>query len=200
MFVNHYRLYQSLELCLDMVTLFLNTIYASRTGNWNGFFQCIREFLPYCFSLNRQNYARNLSCYYIHMTNLENSHPDMFNHMLNQGFTVSLSGKPFTEKLCDQVIETTINRASKDTGGLSGKTENAGATERWMPINHLMSALRKKLDQVARKRTSSGHVDLGRKRLLSDKQDVETLASCLFEWILKIWENDQPIINLATGL
>ena len=90
------------------------------------------------------------------MTNLENSHPDMFNHMLNQGFTVSLSGKPFTEKLCDQVIETTINRASKDTGGLSGKTENVDPTERWMPINHLRAALREKLDQVARKRTSSG--------------------------------------------
>ena len=139
-----------------MVTLFLNTIYAQRTGNWNGFLQCIREFLPYCFSLNCQNYARNLSCYYIDMTNLENSHPDMFNHMLNQGSTVSLSGQPFTQKLCDQVIETTINRASKDTGGLSGKTESVDPTERWMPINHLRAALREELDQVARKRTSSG--------------------------------------------
>ena len=63
-----------------------------------------------------------------------------------------------------------------------------------------MAALREKLDQVAQKKTCSGHVDLGRKRLLSDEQDVETLASCLFEWIPKIWENNQPIINLATGL
>ena len=54
----------------------------------------------------------------------------------------------------------TINRASKDTGGLSGKTENAGASERWMRINHLMAALREKLDQVTRKRTCNGHVDL----------------------------------------
>ena len=94
----------------------------------------------------------------------------------------------------------TINCASKDTGGLSGKTENAGASESWMQINHLMAALREKLDQVTRKRTSSDHVDLGRKRLLSDEQDVETLPSCLFEWIPKIWEKDQPIIKLATGL
>ena len=79
------------------------------------------------------------------MTNLENSHPDMFNHMLNQGFTVSFSGQPFIQKSCNQVIETTSNRASKDTGGLPRKTENAGATERWIPINHLMAALREKL-------------------------------------------------------
>ena len=63
-----------------------------------------------------------------------------------------------------------------------------------------MAALREKPDQLTRKRTSSGPVDLGRKRLLSDKQDVETFASCLFEWIPEIWENDQLIINLATGL
>ena len=94
----------------------------------------------------------------------------------------------------------TINCVSKDTGGLSGKTENAGASERWMRINHLMAALRDKLDQLTRKRTFSGHIDLGTKRLLSDEKDVETLASCLFEWIPKIWENDQLIINLATGL
>ena len=119
-----------LELYLDMVTLLLNRIYAQRPGNWKGLLQCIREFLPYCFSLNRQNYARDLSYYYIHMSNLKNSHPDMFNHMLNQVFTVSLSGQPFTRISCDQVIEMTINRASKGIGGLSGKTENAGSSER----------------------------------------------------------------------
>ena len=63
-----------------------------------------------------------------------------------------------------------------------------------------MAALKKKRDQVTRKRTSSGHVDLGRKRLLSDEQDVETLTSCLFERIPKIREKDQSIISLATGL
>ena len=134
------------------------------------------------------------------MTNLENSHPDMFNHMLNQGLTVSMSGQLFIQISCDQVIEMTTNCASKDTGGLSGKIENAGASERWMRTNHIMAALREKRDQVTQKRTSSGHVDLGRKMLLSDKQDVETLASYIFEWIPKIWENDQSIINLTTGL
>ena len=80
---------------------------------------------------------------------------------------------------------------------MSGKTEKA---ELWIRINLLYAALRVKLDQVTRKRTSGGHVGLSQKRLLSDEQDVETLASCLFEWIPKIWENDQPIVNLATGL
>ena len=78
------------------------------------------------------------------------------------------------------------------------KTENAGGNEHWMRINHLMAALREKLDQVTQKGTSSGHVDLGRKRLLNVEQDVETIASSLLEWTPKISEKDQPIIILLT--
>ena len=63
-----------LELYLDMVTLLLNTIYQC-TQNWKGFRQCIREFFTYYFSLNFQNYARNLSYYYVHMIILQSSHP-----------------------------------------------------------------------------------------------------------------------------
>ena len=47
-----------LELYLDMVTLLLNKTYTQRMQNWKGFLQCIREFLPHCFSLNRQDYAK----------------------------------------------------------------------------------------------------------------------------------------------
>ena len=47
-----------LELYLDMVTLPLNKTYAQRLQNWKGFLQCIREFLPHCFLLNPQNYAK----------------------------------------------------------------------------------------------------------------------------------------------
>ena len=141
----------SFELYLDMANLLLNTIYFQRTSNWKGYIQCIKEFIRYCFSLNRHNYARNLSYYYVHMLNLEKSHPALFKHIEDHGFTVSLTGQPFTKIPCDQVIETTINRSSKATGGLSGKTENYGASERWMRINHIMAALRETLDEVTRK-------------------------------------------------
>ena len=122
-------------------------------GNWNGYLQALGEFLPYCFSLNRHNYARNLSYYRMQMLNLHNSNPDLLHHVQEQGFTVSLSGLPYSRIPCDQVIEMTINRSSKDTGGLSGKTENVGASERWMRINHIMAALREHLDALIKTRS-----------------------------------------------
>ena len=170
-----------MDMYLEMVNLMLNMVHFQRIGSWNGYLQALGEFLPYCFSLNRHNYARNLSYYRMQMLNLHNSNPDLLHHMQEQGFTVSLSGLPYSRIPCDQVIEMTINRSSKDTGGLSGKTENVGASERWMRINHIMAALREHLDALIKTRSWNKHVDLGRKRMLSDENDVATLSDCLTE-------------------
>ena len=55
-----------------------------------------------------------------------------------------------------QIIEITVDRHSKDTGGLSGKTENVDGTERRMSINHIMAAFWGHLDEVVRRRKLPG--------------------------------------------
>ena len=130
-----------IELYLEMVKLLLNVIKFQRTGNWNGFLQAIRNFLPFRFAINWHNYARNLSYYSISMLNLQDSHPNIYQYLKNGGFTASISGLPFSKIPCDQLIETTINRSSKFTCGLSGKTENVGASVKWMRNNHIMATL-----------------------------------------------------------
>ena len=54
-----------IDLYLEMVDMLLNFIHFLRTGNWQGYLEIIFQFLPYCFSLNRHNYARNLTYYYV---------------------------------------------------------------------------------------------------------------------------------------
>ena len=56
---------------IDMIDILLNCIHFQRIGNWEGYLQAIKEFLPWCFALNRHNYARNLSYHYIDMRNLK---------------------------------------------------------------------------------------------------------------------------------
>ena len=82
------------HLYLDMVDLLFNIIYFQQSGNWSGYFQAIAEFLPFCSSLNRQNYARNLSYYYVCMLNLPTSYPTLNRHLEDGGFTTSISGFP----------------------------------------------------------------------------------------------------------
>ena len=80
---------------LEMVNLMLNMVHFQPIGSWNGYLQVLGEFLLYCFSLNRHNYARYLCCYRIQMRNLHNSNLDLL-HMQEQGFTISLSGLPYS--------------------------------------------------------------------------------------------------------
>ena len=80
--------------------------------------------------MNWYNYARNLSYCFISMLNLQDSHPNIYQYLRNGGFTASISGLPFSKISCDQIFESTINCSSKSNGGLSGKTENFGTSEK----------------------------------------------------------------------
>ena len=130
-----------IETYLDMVDMLLNVIHFQRVGNWNGYLQAIKKFLPYCFACNRHNYARNLRFYYMHMLNLRNDNPLLQQYLEREGFTGSVTGKPHSRLPMDQIIEVTINRSSKSTGGLSGKTQNVGAMTKWTRINHYLCVL-----------------------------------------------------------
>ena len=67
--------------------------------------------------------------------------PCAYEYLKEGGFTASLSGNVHSQMPMNQIIEKTINRFSKETGGLSGITENKGTSERWVRINSFIAAL-----------------------------------------------------------
>ena len=93
----------------SMIDLLLNLLFFQRTDNWKGYLEAIHTFLPWCFALNRHNYARNLSCFYIDMLNIEKNAPQAH----GGGLAGSLSEQKFTMIPMDQMIEMTINKSSK---------------------------------------------------------------------------------------
>ena len=78
---------------LSMIDLLLNLIFFQRTGNWKDYLEAIHTFLPWCFALNRHNYARNLSYFYVDMLNIEKNIPQAHQYLTTGGFTGSLLGK-----------------------------------------------------------------------------------------------------------
>ena len=50
--------------------------------------------------------------------------------------------------LMDLVIEMTINRSSKESSGLTGKTKNPEACARWIKVNHFLVALIKRQNKI----------------------------------------------------
>ena len=132
---------------LSMIDLLLHLIFFQYTGSWKGYIEAIHTFLPWCFALNRHNYARNLSYFYVDMLNIEKNAPKVHQYLATSGFEGSLSGQKFTLIPMDQMIEMTINKSPKAVEDLSGVTENKGASERWMRINHSqLAALKQHLD------------------------------------------------------
>ena len=103
---------------LEMINMLLNLLHFQRSGNWHGYLECIHQFLSYCFALNRQNYARNLSYFWVKMMNLKDDIPDAYAYLARGGYTGSLTGIPHSSIPMDQMIEVTVNRFSKTNGWL----------------------------------------------------------------------------------
>ena len=64
------------------------------------------------------------------MRNLKKNNPEAYSYLESGGFTASLTGNLHSHIPMDQIIEMTINRFSKETGGLTSITENPRASER----------------------------------------------------------------------
>ena len=96
----------------------------------------------------------------------------------------------------DQIIKMTINRFP---GGLSGKTENVGASERWMRINHYLADLKQHLEEKVQKKAKPCHVEFGKKHMEFDKAVIQGVVEVLYSWVPHLWTQAQPLVNLCTG-
>ena len=188
-----------IESYIEMVNLLLNIIHFQRTGNWTGYLQAIHEFLPWCFALNRQNYAHDLSYHLVDMQNLETKSPQAYKYLKKGGSSGSLSGDKHTSIPMDQVIACTINRLCKDTGGIFGITENLGACERWMRISHVLAALKEYLNSNIHIKKCSGHVEFGEVRKKKDEDNVQRVVNGINTWVPELW-NNTPLIHISEGI
>ena len=152
-----------IESLIEIIGMLINQIHFQRVGNWKGFLEVIRQFFPYCFDYNRHNYARSLSYFYCHIRKLEKDNEEACIFMLKGGFTGSLTDKPHSRIPIDQIIETTVNRWSKEVGGICGKTDNDGATERWIRVIHLLSVLKEHQQKTLQKKIPHHEDHLKRK-------------------------------------
>ena len=157
------------------------------------------KFLPYCFCLNRHNYARNLSYYYVHMRPLKEENAAAYKYLEEGGFSGSLTGRPHSKIPFDQVIKMNINKSCKDVGGLSENTENPGATRRWARIHHHIVALHEHQNKEIKEKTIQKHVELGPGRMERHEADARNTRTCIDTWLPDLWKHGHAIMNFASG-
>ena len=57
------------------------------------------------------------------------------------------------------------------------KTENVGASERWVKIHHHMVAMQEHLNQKAQKNTKHVNIEFGTLRMERDERDVQVILN-----------------------
>ena len=99
----------------------------------------------------------------------------------------------------DQIIEATIIRFSEETGGLSGITDNKGASERWVKINPFIAALREHLNVKLNENKKAYDIEIRCSRKEKDEEDVKNVGLGISDWVPGIWDPKQPIVNMNDG-
>ncbi len=185
---------------LNMVSLLLQFIRATREGNWSLHLACIGQIIPYMFALDNVNYARYLPVYWAQMTALPNTHPEAYRHFADGEFAVQRSKNGgFSQVAVDQTIEQTLNRTMKTKGGIVGYSLKKGAVQRWLMTSHLRAGVtdrcKEMLGMVSENPT---HREATRPRLSRDEADVQSLIDVISSWCNPFKASD-TLVSLASG-
>ena len=118
---------------IEMVQLLLCFICSTRTRNSIMHIQCLQEVLSWMAAYDRTNYARYVPLYIQNILQLSEIHPDIHNRLMAGEFRVQLTkDRMFNSIPHDQTIEVTINKDTKTSGGLVGKTPRHASVNKWL--------------------------------------------------------------------
>ena len=110
---------------LEMMSLLLAFIRATRERDWDLHLTCMEQFLPWFFAYDRVSYARYGSIYLWQMKALNKTNPTALKVLRDGGFCVQhTEGNTFAQVAVDLAIEQSINRDTKTKGGIVGFSTN----------------------------------------------------------------------------
>jgi hypothetical protein len=187
---------------IDLVSLLLNLIRASREACWNLHLSSVREMIPWCFAYNRSNYSRYLPWYYHEMVRLPQNHPEIYAYLENGGFSCQIGPVNTYGRIpMDQTIEETINKDTQTVGGTKGfSTRKNAVSKYYITADDRANYVRKLRAMIDTRNQEFWHPDLTKPRILTDERDVKLLYSMMAE----TWKNPfelagEELCSISTG-
>ena len=93
-----------------------------------------------------------------------------------------------------------LTRSCQDISGLSQKTSNDGATERWTRTNHLMVTLREHLNKKVKRKSNFSSKELGKPKIKRNENNERNIQSCVERWITDIWSPTKTVTRILSGI
>ena len=187
---------------VEIIEILLGLLRADREGDWQLHLACIRKMIPWCFAMDKTNYARYLPVYYAQMCQLQKTSPELYAHFVGGGFSVQLSSfNPFGRIAVDQTTEETVNKDTQTAGGTCGFSLKPGTVARYyLTAEHRAMALRQLREHVSARCGGLSHTDLQHSRIKRDESDVTSMVDLLENsWSNPFHQDPSDLINLSTG-
>lgn len=187
---------------MEMVDLVRNLLRSERTGNWLLHLDTLRKMMPFLASAGHNLYVKSLNVYLQKMDRLMKNHPGIHKCFIEDGLQVVRRSDDFWAGLPpDLVIEQTLMRSIKTTGGL---TRGRGMSEAqrlvWVMSNHVTSEVNLAMQQLTKVNyaTSEQHKDLQPARLKRDVSDTLEILSLLE--LRSPFSGSEGLVNIVNGV
>lgn len=189
---------------LEMVFVALAFIRASRTSDFQLHVSSLRRMLPWFFAYDRTNYARYGTAYWLEMSSLPHTHPWIHDQILAARgcWTYQRQAETgFNGMAGDQAIETTVNKESKTSGGITGITVNRGALQRWLLSKPAKAAISAECEKMAGLRKNhTDHKELLNSRMVKDETDIASMMEAVSSRIDPFASEQTELIGLTSGI
>ena len=188
---------------MDMIDTLRQFIKAERTDDWQLHIKSVQDMLPYFAAAGHNLYAKSchIPVYLQQMMELPQEHPDVFAAFMKGYHVIRVSDRYWAGLSSDLVIEQSLMRTMKTTGGLTrGRGMSESQRALWvlsMPacsdINRAMQTFTE-LDFWS----TEQHKDVTTARQTRDNDDLRSLLGFLQN--RNPFDRDTSLHNIATGV
>jgi len=186
---------------MEMVGILRKYIRAERTGNWELHLQTLSDKLRYLAASGHNNYTKSVLVYLQQMHDLQDKHPDVYEHFKAGLHIVRRSDRHWAGLSSDLVIEQVLMRSMKTSGGL---TRGRGMTEQqrliWslsMPACADVNRAMQELTGVIYN-TGEQNKDMAKARQVRDWKDTHVVLKYLQE--RNPFTSDTSLRSISTGV
>lgn len=176
--------------CLEMISLLREFIKAERIGDWCLHLSTLIKMLPYFAAAGHNHYTKGSHIYVQSMETLEKRNPAVYYKFKDGYHVIRRSDRYWAGLSTDLVIEQTLMKSMKSTGGLThGRGVNEEQRAVWLLSRPACTAVNEAMQTLTNVTyiTSEQHKDATPARLKRDSEDTMKL--------LEFLQNHNPFVK-----
>ena len=125
----------------DMTQVLLDYVKCIRVSNWKLHLTAYERMLPWFHAYDRQNYSRHFSYHRYRQKSIKDSHPSIYEAFIQGNISKKRTVGKFNMLPPDQLIEQTINKQQKGSGGIIVYSTWTGTVQRWVVSSHAVAEI-----------------------------------------------------------